>query len=130
MSGRAISFGPSRHARRPSLTPLIDVVFLLLVFFMLASRFGAETGIALSSAGQGGDPWTGPPRLVSVRSDSILLNGNPVDIQSLEVRLAPLMPSPGSPVVLRAETGVSVDRLTQVLGSLRAAGFVNVVLVE
>ncbi|MEO0362761.1 MAG: biopolymer transporter ExbD, partial [Pseudomonadota bacterium] len=28
--------------RRPSLTPMIDVVFLLLVFFMLAARFGVE----------------------------------------------------------------------------------------
>ena len=32
---------PERH-RSPtiSLTPLIDVVFILLIFFMLASRFG------------------------------------------------------------------------------------------
>ena len=33
--------------RRPSLTPMIDVVFLLLVFFMLASRFGMDAVLNL-----------------------------------------------------------------------------------
>ena len=30
---------PIRHSRRLTLTPLIDVVFLLLIFFMLVSTF-------------------------------------------------------------------------------------------
>ena len=46
-----ISFGPPRPARRPSLTPMIDVVFLLLVFFMLAARFGQDTRLPMSTAG-------------------------------------------------------------------------------
>ena len=40
----------SRKRRRPGLTPLIDVVFLLLVFFMLASSFGAEGSLPLRVA--------------------------------------------------------------------------------
>jgi Biopolymer transport protein len=39
--------GASR--RRPGLTPIIDVVFLLLVFFMLASRFGQYRALPLSA---------------------------------------------------------------------------------
>ena len=35
-------FAPARRSRKPSLTPMIDVVFLLLVFFMLAARFGRQ----------------------------------------------------------------------------------------
>ncbi|WP_421705096.1 ExbD/TolR family protein [Alloalcanivorax xenomutans] len=40
---------PERH-RSPaiSLTPLIDVVFILLVFFMLATRFGAWKDLPVS----------------------------------------------------------------------------------
>ena len=33
------TFEEPHKVRRPSLTPMIDVVFLLLVFFMLAARF-------------------------------------------------------------------------------------------
>lgn len=37
--------------RGPGLTPLIDVVFLLLVFFMLASRFEVESALPLHVSG-------------------------------------------------------------------------------
>ena len=43
-----LQFGPPRPRRKPSLTPMIDVVFLLLVFFMLAARFGQDVGLALA----------------------------------------------------------------------------------
>lgn len=33
-------FAPAPARKRPSLTPMIDVVFLLLVFFMLTAHFG------------------------------------------------------------------------------------------
>ena len=34
--------------RRPSLTPMIDVVFLLLIFFMLVARFGVDKVIDIN----------------------------------------------------------------------------------
>lgn len=45
------TLGSPRPRRRPSLTPMIDVVFLMLIFFMLASRFGQETTLPLGAAG-------------------------------------------------------------------------------
>lgn len=60
-------FTPSpRSRRKPSLTPMIDVVFLLLVFFMLASRFGLEAMMPLPLVGAGGGAYSGPPRLVDI----------------------------------------------------------------
>ena len=41
------AFASHRPRRKPSLTPMIDVVFLLLVFFMLASRFGQDNILPL-----------------------------------------------------------------------------------
>ena len=60
-----MQFGPPRHSRRPSLTPMIDVVFLLLVFFMLAARFGHDLSLPMATGG-GGDAYDGPPRLVVI----------------------------------------------------------------
>ena len=48
-------FATQSRRRTPSLTPMIDVVFLLLVFFMLASRFGVDMEIPLNLAGQGAE---------------------------------------------------------------------------
>ncbi len=53
------SFAPPRPSRRrPNLTPMIDVVFLLLVFFMLASQFGRPQALPLFG---GGGRWRAMP---------------------------------------------------------------------
>ena len=120
-----IGLAPSRVRRRPGLTPLIDVVFLLLVFFMLASRFGVEGALPLV-AGDGTGDWKGPPRLVTVRAGEVLVNGVPADDPAAALR--PLMPAGGGPVAVRAN-GADVQRMVNVMEALRAAGFPDLVLV-
>ncbi|MBV2360501.1 biopolymer transporter ExbD [Thalassococcus sp. CAU 1522] len=119
---------PIRTARRrPSLTPMIDVVFLLLIFFMLAARFGPTQALPLplSSAASG---YSGPPRLVTVAPDALLLNGIAVD--DLPAALAQLMDDPADTVVLRPTPGTDVERLAQVIAALRAAGLTALAVVE
>lgn len=58
--------GAARRRHKPSLTPMIDVVFLLLVFFMLASRFGQDVAIDLPLGVASDRPYQGPPRLIDV----------------------------------------------------------------
>ncbi len=123
------AFASPRPRRRPSLTPMIDVVFLLLVFFMLASRFGQETAIPLT-AGIGAAEWQGPPRLVELSDSGLRLNGVAVTRDDLAERLAPLMPAPDAPVILRATGTADLAALASLLDALRAAGITNVVLVE
>ncbi|MGJ8530069.1 ExbD/TolR family protein, partial [Maritalea sp.] len=65
-----MDFSQPRKARKPSLTPMIDVVFLLLVFFMLASRFGMDMHIPMQISGAGSG-YSGPPRLVDVRPETL-----------------------------------------------------------
>ena len=124
------SFGEARAARRPSLTPMIDVVFLLLVFFMLASRFGGESviEIGLASGASGGD-WQGPPRLLAVAPEALRLNGAEVALADVAAHMAPLMPEAGAPIILRSD-GADLQRLLDVMEALRAGGFANLVLVE
>jgi biopolymer transport protein ExbD len=114
-------FAPARRPRRLGLTPLIDVVFLLLVFFMLAARFAPERGVPLVTGGAGGD-WQGPPRLVEVGAAGLRLNGRPTPSGALGAALRPLMPAPDSPVVLRPDGSASVQDLADALEALAAAG--------
>lgn len=124
-----MQFAAARRRRRPSLTPMIDVVFLLLVFFMLAARFGTDTQIALATGGQGGD-WSGPPRLVSLQGDAITLNGVPTDLAHLPAALAPLMATPSDPVILRPAQDIPLQRLVTVMEALRNAGLTALILAE
>ncbi len=125
-----MTFGAARRARRPSLTPLIDVVFLLLVFFMLAARFGLDQTLPIALAGTGtGGTWDGAPRLVEVTPDGPRLNGVAVDLSDLGTRLAPLLPAPDAPVLVRAGEGAGMQALVDVLGVLQDTGTGTPVLV-
>ncbi|XDA96736.1 biopolymer transporter ExbD [Sulfitobacter sp. LCG007] len=119
---------PARSRRRPSLTPMIDVVFLLLVFFMLASRFGVEAMIPLPLAASGGEDYKGPPRLVDISPGSAALNGQPVE--DLPAALGPLMTRRDDIVILRGRDGADLQRVVAVSQELRRAGFTALVLVE
>jgi biopolymer transport protein ExbD len=120
---------PPRRRRKPSLTPMIDVVFLLLVFFMLASRFGTEAVLELPLAGRGGT-YSGPPRLVGIGANNLDLNGVPIAETHLGEALAPLMANPEDLVILRGRDAADVQRIIDITTLLRAAGYSNVVLVE
>lgn len=124
-----ISFGMDRPRRRPNLTPMIDVVFLLLVFFMLASRFGVDHALPLAAAGAGGG-YSGPPRLVELREDGLTLNGVAIAPEALEAGLSALMQGPDDAIVLRPRDGVTLQGLVVVMDDLAAAGFTRLVLVE
>jgi len=123
-------FADARPRRRPSLTPMIDVVFLLLVFFMLAARFGQEGALDLSLAGGGAGTWEGPPRLVQVAEDSLRLNGVARDQESLIQTLFSLVETESDLILLQPAEGVALQRLLDAMAMLQGAGFANLALVE
>ncbi|MBN2905515.1 MAG: biopolymer transporter ExbD [Rhodobacteraceae bacterium] len=124
------AFAPPRRPRRPSLTPMIDVVFLLLVFFMIAARFGPEAGLTIQPASGGAAAWQGPPRLVEVGAGGLRLNGVPLEGPALIAQLSRLTQAPGDPIVVRADTGTALQVLVDALDVLSDAGFTGLMLVE
>lgn len=130
MTGRVIRFDTApRLRRRPNLTPMIDVVFLLLIFFMLASRFGVDRALPLAVAGSS-SAYSGPPRLVELTPFGLSLNGMPVAPDRLAQTLAPLMQSPDDAIILRTRDGADLQALVAVMDRLGAAGLTRVLLVE
>ena len=115
--------------RRMALTPMIDVVCLLLIFFMLAARFGQEGTIEISAGGQG-TVYDGPPRLVEVYPEAVRLNGVPVSADQLITSLAELTKDSDDIVVLRMREGADVQRLVDVIQQLKDGGFSSPALVE
>ena len=123
-----IDLRQTRRRRGVSLTPMIDVVFLLLVFFMLASRFGVEHEQPLAAAGAGA--YSGPPRLVQVTPTGLRLNGRQIAADALPAALRPLMTSADDVVVVQPEDGANIQRLVTIVSALRAAGIGHIALVK
>lgn len=120
---------PDRTRRKPSLTPMIDVVFLLLVFFMLASRFGMDAVLPVPLAAGGGS-YDGPPRLIDVTPQEVRLNGIRTPETLLADALEPLMATSGDVIILRGQDGATLQRIVQITEVLRRAGLGAVVLVK
>ena len=123
------SFSRPHAKRTPSLTPMIDVVFLLLVFFMLAARFGQDMAVPVAAAGTGA-PYQGPPRLIDVTPSGLALNGQPQDVEAVIAALPALMQSGSDPILLRARDGADLQRIVTLIQALQNAGFSQLVLVE
>lgn len=115
------------------LTPLIDVVFILLVFFMLASSYLDWRSIVLSppaKAAQGGG--LEGALLVEVQAGGVLrLSGQPVRLEELDglVRQR-LADKPGQRLVVKPEEAVDLQAVVAVLDSLAAAGAPSISLMR
>ena len=119
--------------RRPSLTPMIDVVFLLLIFFMLVARFGVDKVIDInlpSALGQSSQ-YEGVPRLVEIKSGNIvLLNGTQISLDQLSSKLSQLMPSPNAMIIVRSSAEANTQDLLDVLLYLKSEKITNLSVLE
>ncbi len=123
-----------RKRRGPGLTPLIDVVFLLLLFFMLASRFDREALLPLAVHVASPDAAAAPD---ATRDDALrvqldaagraFLSGRAVDDGSLvEAMRAAAQAQRG--VRVRPHPEAPLQPIVDVLGLAQAAGAHDVVL--
>ena len=100
------------------LTPMLDVVFLLLIFFMVSTRFDIvrEVPIALPKVGAGAAAQNKLSQRVQIQANGALfLDGDEVARSDLESRLQSV-----KRVVLSADEAVSHGVFMDVLTSLRA----------
>lgn len=112
---------PSLTRRRISLTPLIDVVFILLVFFMLETTFLTEAEIAVAAESQGGAPGAQQPLQVELLdTDWVWLNGERIAYPQWLAALDALPTEPDPAVQLRTAQHIPVQRLVAVIDALNA----------
>jgi biopolymer transport protein ExbD len=106
-----------------SLTSLIDVIFLLLLFFMLTSTFTRLGELELTAAPQGGaEAPQQPPVFVQLGADTLRLNADPLAPEALRARLIDLAGAGGLVLIALAED-VTAQRLVDILALLRGAPF-------
>ncbi len=72
--------------RRLSMTSLIDVIFLLLLFFMLTSTFSKYAEIELTTAAAGGAQAQRSIRFIKLERDRILIDGTEVAPDAVAAR--------------------------------------------
>lgn len=124
------------RSRRPlvSLTPLIDVVFILLVFFMLASSFSRERVIEMltPTASESAQQDEAGAALVRIRPDGgIDLNGEPLSRSDLAQRVGAWSVSEEPRhYLVQPVPGVTTQQAVTVLDLLKSSGAESVSLIR
>jgi biopolymer transport protein ExbD len=106
-------------ARRPlSLTSLIDVIFLLLLFFMLTTTFTRTAELPLVAAGSGTGVAQTAPVFLRLNPDAVTVNGQTATLSTVTDRIAAL--DQNAPrVLVSLAPGVTAQRLADLLATLR-----------
>ncbi len=125
---------------RPSLTPLIDVVFLLLIFFMIVSKPMKDQQYNLTLSGQGQsvtskikekniDIKLQPDELISYGGKTYSLKGFKEELLSFKNQAASGQAGLQIQIYLALEGGVTLQETVKVMEFLQIAMSVKVSLV-
>ncbi len=128
-----MNFRKSRLGEAPAfqMTSMMDVVFLMLVFFITTSVFSQweyEINIALPTAQTGKVPDRLPGEIIiNIAKDGrVSVNQQDLTLDALKTRLDRLARYfPGQPVVLRADKETRYESLIKVIDTCRKADIWN-----
>ncbi|MEO1525134.1 MAG: biopolymer transporter ExbD [Planctomycetota bacterium] len=103
-----------------NLTPMIDVVFLLVIFFMVGSKFSeSESSVNVNVPANSASAMSRKPdtRIIDVAADgSVLLDQTPLSLEQLTATLQQQYDAyPGLQVAVRGEGTSSFQRVFEVM---------------
>jgi len=124
---------PLRRPRRAlRLASLVDIVFLLLVFFMLVSRLDVPQTLIVEVPSEASAGTLQGAVLVRLGNDGSLdVNGRPIGIERLAGAILPfLAKDPDVRVLVQSAREAPLEKLVRVLDRLRGAGAQDLRLLE
>ena len=115
------------------LTPMLDVVFILLIFFVVTASFVKESTLNV----QGQDPNNNPPPpslddpqnvLIQIDArDQIFFNQERIDISAIRARVASARAeNPVASIVIQPNNDSTANALVTVMNSSREAGVTDI----
>jgi biopolymer transport protein ExbD len=108
-----------------NISPLIDMVFILLIFFMVSTTFVKDMKLDLNrpAAASASAASTKAIRLYIDNAGDIYLDGEPVRVWVIQSRIRDLLAgSTGKSVLVITDDGVPAGRLVEVVDQARLAG--------
>ncbi|MDT8894073.1 biopolymer transporter ExbD [Halomonas sp. I1] len=105
-----------------NLTPMLDVVFIMLIFFIVTTSFIKESGVEIERPeSSAASPRPDAQVMVAITPEgAVWVDGEPVDIHRVGPRVADMVSDEGS-VVIQADRDATTGVLIEVMDRLREA---------
>ena len=113
------------------LTPMLDVVFIMLIFFIVTASFIKEAGVEVNRPeASTSDPKENVNILIAITaSDEIWMDGRRIDIRAVRANVERLhAENPKGAVVIQADLTSTTEAVVGVLDASREAGVLDVSL--
>ena len=113
------------------LTPMLDVVFIMLIFFIVTSSFIRESGVEVQRPqAETANPQDKGNILIAVTADGqVWMDKQPVDIRSVRAHVERMrVDQPDGAVVVQADQDARTGLVVQVMDQARLAGVQDVAL--
>ena len=129
-------FGSGRaedNENKINLTPMLDVVFIMLIFFIVTATFVKEVGLDVNQPDDD-KPKTVDPDKKSIvvritNRDRIIIAQRAVDYRAVRATIERLhAENPEAPVLLQPHPDSTTDVMIHIMDSARLAGVYNVSL--
>ena len=113
-----------QHQHSIDLSPLLDVVFILLIFFIVTTVFVRETGVEVDKP-QAISAKNLPPSVVLIaitQAGEVYYDGAQIGVAGVRATLEQILGKQQRPVVIQADKTVPTELLVQVLDEAKLAG--------
>lgn len=118
-----------RHARNDEpeidITPMLDIVFIMLIFFIVTTSFIKETGVQVDKpVAETAENKPQGNILIAIRhNDEIWMNKREVEVREVRTGVEnALAENPEGSVVIVADKGARTDMLVKVMDQVKLAG--------
>jgi len=112
------------------LTPMLDVVFIMLIFFIVTATFVKEIGIDVNSPDKNQNVKDADKQSIVVQitnRDRIRIRGRDIDFRAVRANIERLhAENPDAPVVVQPHPDSTTETMIHVMDSARQAGVYSV----
>ena len=111
------------EAEEPNITPMLDVVFILLIFFIVTANFIKDPGLEINSP----DSETAAILIAIGPAGEIYMDGRRIDVRQVKANVIRLMAeNPQGAVVMQADEKATAEKIIAVMDEVREAGVIDI----
>lgn len=126
---KRFSYKQHKEETEINLTPMLDVVFIMLIFFIVTTSFVKESGIEVNRpSAQTSSQKSKANIIIAIRNDNeIWIDKRMVDVRAVRANIERLKASNSqNSIVIQSDKESKTGTLVKVMDQVRLAGITNI----